>query len=138
MKRMQIFSKSHLLIQQTFPRMQEPLGRPPNSEQTDPGAQIPASPLGEVQASKLANGPLKSGFTETGIRLAKLEKSLHVLAGVNRLLKMPVLIKLAPKLPRAKRPSTWLFSSSALPISNDINQHFKIKKFFFFQYYKII
>jgi hypothetical protein len=102
-------------MQQTFPRMHEPLGRPPNKEQTDPGAQIPASPLGDVQASKLANGPLKSGFTETGIRLAKLEKGLHVFAGVKRLLKRPVLIKLAPNPPSAKRPSGWLFSSSALP-----------------------
>jgi hypothetical protein len=103
-------------MQQTFPRMQEPLGRPPNKEQTDPGAQIPASPLGDVQASKLANGPLKSGFTEMGTRLAKLEKGLHVFAGVNRLLNRPVLIKLAPRPPRAKRPSGWLFSSSALSV----------------------
>lgn len=92
-------------MQQTFPRMQEPLGLPPNSEQTDPGAQIPASPLGEVQASKLASGLLKLGFTVTGMRLARLEKGLHVFAGVNRLLKRPVLIMLAPKPPRAKRPS---------------------------------
>ena len=35
--------------------MQEPLGRPPNKEHTDPGAQIPASPLEDVQASKLDN-----------------------------------------------------------------------------------
>jgi hypothetical protein len=83
--------------------MQEPLGRPPNKEHTDPGAQIPASPLGDVQALKLANGLLKSGFTEIGMRLAKLTKGLHVLAGVNRLLKRPVLIRLAPKPPRAKR-----------------------------------
>jgi hypothetical protein len=93
-------------MQQTFPRTQDPLGRPPNSEQTDPGAQIPESPLGDVQASKLDNGLLKSGFNETGILLAKLAKGLHVLAGVNRLLKRPVLIKLAPNPPRAKRPST--------------------------------
>jgi hypothetical protein len=102
-------------MQQTFPRMQEPLGRPPKREQTDPGAQIPASPLGDVQASKLDNGLLKSGFTETGIRLARLAKGLHVFAGVKRLLKRPVLIKLAPNPPRANRPSGWLFSSSILP-----------------------
>jgi hypothetical protein len=90
-------------MQQTLPRMQEPLGRPPNKEQIDPGAQIPASPLGDVQASKLANGLPKSGFTETGIRLARLAKGLHVFAGVNRLLKIPVLIRLAPNPPRAKR-----------------------------------
>jgi hypothetical protein len=107
-------------MQQTFPRMHEPLGRPPNKEQTEPGAQIPASPLGEVQASKLDNGPLKSGFTETGMRLARLEKGLQVFAGVKRLLNKPVLIKLAPKLPRAKRPSGRLFSS-ALSISNYMN-----------------
>jgi hypothetical protein len=94
-----------LLIQQTFPRTQEPLGRPPNKEQTDPGAQIPASPLGDVQASKFASGLAKSGFTETGILLAKLAKGLQVLAGVNRLLKIPVLIRLAPNPPSAKRLS---------------------------------
>jgi hypothetical protein len=93
-------------MQQTFPKTQEPLGRPPNLEQIDPGAQIPASPLGDVQASKLANRLLKSGFTETGIRFARLAKGRQVLAGVNRLLKIPVLIKLAPNPPRAKRPST--------------------------------
>lgn len=103
-------------MQQTFPRMQEPLGRPPNNEQMFPGAQIPASPLGDVQASKVARGLSKLGFTETGIRLARLAKGLHVLAGVNRLLNRPVLIKLAPKLP-TRRPSAWLFSSSALSVS---------------------
>jgi hypothetical protein len=103
-------------MQQTFPRMQEPLGRPPNKEQTDPGAQIPASPLGEVHASKLANGLLKLGFTVTGIRLAKLEKGLQVFAGVNRLLKRPVLIILAPNPPSAKRPSACWLSSSSLPV----------------------
>jgi hypothetical protein len=92
-------------MQQTFPRMQEPLGRPPNKEQTDPGAQIPASPLGDVQASKLDNGLVKSGFTEMGIRLARLAKGLQEFAGVNRLLKRPVLIKLAPNPPSAKRLS---------------------------------
>jgi hypothetical protein len=99
--------------------MQEPLGRPPNNEHTDPGAQIPASPLGDVQASKFASGLAKSGFTETGILLARLAKGLHVLAGVNRLLNRPVLIKLAPKLPRAKRLSGWLFSSSTLSVFKD-------------------
>jgi hypothetical protein len=113
-------------MQQTFPRMQEPLGRPPKREQTDPGAQIPESPLGDVQASKLANGPLKSGFTETGIRFAKLEKGLHVFAGVNRLLKRPVLMKLAPNPPRAKRLSGWLFSSSTLPICDNQNSFLNI------------
>ena len=102
-------------MQQTFPRMQEPLGRPPNKEQTDPGAQIPASPLGEVHASKLANGLLKLGFTVTGIRLAKLEKGLQVFAGVKRLLKRPVLIKLAPR-PPTRRPSACLFSSSLFSV----------------------
>jgi hypothetical protein len=37
-----------LLMQQTFPKEQEPLGRPPNIEQTDPGVQIPDSPLGDI------------------------------------------------------------------------------------------
>jgi hypothetical protein len=46
----------YLLMQQTFPKMQEPLGRPPNNEQMFPGAQIPASPLGDVQASKVSSG----------------------------------------------------------------------------------
>ena len=103
-------------MQQTFPRMQEPLGRPPNKEQTDPGAQIPASPLGEVQASKLDNELLKSGLIETGNRLARLAKGLHVFAGVNRLLKSPVLIRLSPNPPKANRLSGWLFSSSPLSI----------------------
>jgi hypothetical protein len=92
-------------MQQTFPRTQEPLGRPPNNEQMFPGAQIPASPLGAVQASKVARGFSKFGFTDIGIRLARLAKGLQVFAGVNRLLKRPVLIKLAPKPPRARRPS---------------------------------
>jgi hypothetical protein len=114
----------NLLMQQTFPRMQDPLGRPPNMEQTDPGTQIPASPLGDVQASKLAIGPLKSGFTETGMRLARLANGLQELAGVNRLLKRPELIKLRPKPPKAKRPSgCWLFSPSALLLLlSDIGQ----------------
>lgn len=92
-------------MQQTLPNTHEPLGRPPKREQTDPGAQIPESPLGDVQASKLDSGLLKLGFTVTGIRLERLEKGLQVFAGVNRLLKRPVLIMLAPKPPRAKRPS---------------------------------
>jgi hypothetical protein len=111
-------------MQQTLPRIQEPLGRPPNREQTDPGAQIPASPLGDVQASKLANGLPKSGFTETGIRLARLANGLHVLAGVKRLLKRPVLIRLAPNPPSAKRLSGWLLSSSALSVYGSIKKYF--------------
>jgi hypothetical protein len=94
-------------MQQTFPRMHEPLGRPPNNEQMFPGAQIPASPLGAVQASKVARGLSKLGFTVIGILLAKLAKGLQVFAGVKRLLNRPVLIKLAPKLPPS-RPSAWL------------------------------
>ncbi len=38
-------------MQQTFPKEQEPLGRPPNNEQTEPGVQIPDSPLGDMQES---------------------------------------------------------------------------------------
>jgi hypothetical protein len=94
----------HLLMQQTFPRMQDPLGRPPNSEQMFPGAQMPASPLGDVQASNVARGLSKLGFTVIGILLAKLAKGLQVFAGVNRLLNRPVLIKLALK-PPTRRPS---------------------------------
>jgi hypothetical protein len=45
-----------LLMQQILPKRQDPLGRPPKREQTDPGTQIPASPLGqgEVQESKVS------------------------------------------------------------------------------------
>jgi hypothetical protein len=103
----------YLLMQQTFPRMQEPLGLPPNNEQMFPGAQIPASPLGDVHASKVARGLSKLGFTVIGILLAKLAKGLHVLAGVNRLLNRPVLIKLARK-PPTRRPSE--FSSSSFSV----------------------
>jgi hypothetical protein len=49
-------------MQQTFPKTQEPLGRPPNKEHTDPGTQIPASPLGDVQASKVSRGLSKLGL----------------------------------------------------------------------------
>lgn len=46
-----------LLTQQVLPKGQEPLGRPPKKEQTDPVTQIPASPLGlgDVQESKVSN-----------------------------------------------------------------------------------
>jgi hypothetical protein len=98
-------------MQQTFPKMQEPLGRPPNNEQMFPGAQIPASPLGDVQASKVARGLSKLGLIVIGILLARLANGLHVFAGVNRLLKRPVLIKLVPK-PPTRRPSAWFSSSS--------------------------
>lgn len=38
-------------MQQTRPRVQEPLGRPPNNEQALPVAQIPDSPFVDVQLS---------------------------------------------------------------------------------------
>jgi hypothetical protein len=94
-------------MQQTFPRMQDPLGRPPNNEQMFPGAQIPASPLGDVHASKVARGLSKLGFTVIGILLARFWKGLQVFAGVKRLLNRPVLIKLAPR-PPTRRPSAVL------------------------------
>lgn len=94
-------------MQQTFPKIQELEGLPPKREHTDPGAQIPASPVGDVQVSKISNMLSKLGLKETGIRLARLARGLHVLAGVNLLLKKPAFIKLAPKPPRAKRPSDW-------------------------------
>lgn len=97
-------------MQQTFPRTQEPLGLPPNKEQADPGTQIPDSPLGEVHPSKSSRGLSKLGLYVIGILFAKLLNGLHVFAGVNRLLKRPVLIRLAPKPPRAKRLSNLLFS----------------------------
>ena len=78
-----------ILIQHTFPKEQEPLGRPPNKEHSDPSVQIPDSPLGDVQASKLANGLLKLGLKEIGNLLGGLGKGLHVLAKGNLLLKMP-------------------------------------------------
>jgi hypothetical protein len=45
-----------LLMQQILPKGQDPLGRPLKREQTDPGTQIPASPLGlgDVQESKVS------------------------------------------------------------------------------------
>ena len=108
----------YLLMQQTLPRMQEPLGRPPNKEQTDPGTQIPSSPVGDLQASNVLIGFPKFGFTVIdGILVARLANGLQVFAGVNRLLKRPVLIKLTPKPPRRKRFSaSWFFSSTTLPV----------------------
>jgi hypothetical protein len=105
-------------MQQTLPRMQEPLGRPPNKEQTDPGTQIPSSPVGDLQASNVLIGLPKLGFTVIdGILVARLANGLQVFAGVNRLLKRPVLFKLTPKPPRRKRFSaSCFFSSSTLPI----------------------
>ena len=44
-------------MQQTPAKTQEPLGRPPNNEHTDPGEQIPDSPVGAVQLSKAVIGP---------------------------------------------------------------------------------
>lgn len=95
----------NLLMQQTLPRRQEPLGRPPNSAQMFPGAQIPDSPLGDVHPSKVEIGFSKLGFRETGDLLARLENGLHVLAGVNRLLNSPALMRDAFRPPRANRPS---------------------------------
>ena len=42
-------------MQQILPKGQEPLGRPPKKEQTDPGTQIPTSGLCDVQESKVSN-----------------------------------------------------------------------------------
>ena len=50
------FDVNDSLMQQTPPSKQEPLGRPPNMEQTDPGEQIPDSPVGAVQLSKVERG----------------------------------------------------------------------------------
>ena len=86
-------------MQQTLPRTQEPLGRPPNKEQMFPAAQIPASPLGDVQASKEETGFSKFGLMVMGDLSARFENGLHVLAGVNLLLKSPVLIRDAFKPP---------------------------------------
>jgi hypothetical protein len=98
-------------MQQTLPRTQEPLGRPPNNEQMFPGAQIPASPLGDLQASKEEMGFSKLGLMVMGDRSARLENGRHVLAGVNRLLKRPVLIREAFRPVMPKRPSGWPFLS---------------------------
>jgi hypothetical protein len=101
-------------MQQTFPKTHELLGRPRNKEQMLPGTQIPSSPVGDLQASKVVSGSPMFGFKvmAAGNLLARFWKGLHVLAGVKRLLKMPVLIKLAPKPPSRKRFSTWLCSTS--------------------------
>ncbi len=93
-------------MQQTLPKIQEPLGRPPNSEQIFTGAQIPDSPLGDVQASKEEIGFSKFGLMEIGDLFARPENGFHVLAGVKRLLKSLVLIREAFRPPREKRPST--------------------------------
>jgi hypothetical protein len=98
------------LMQQTCPWLQELPGRPPNKEQTAPGVQIPSSPLGDVQVLKVPSGLLEFGFTEMGTNLARVTKGLHVFAGVNLLLKRPVLTRLAPKPPN--RPSS-VFSFSS-------------------------
>jgi hypothetical protein len=81
-----------------------------------PGTQIPSSPVGDLQASKVVSGSPMLGFKvmAAGNLLARFWNGLHVLAGVKRLLKMPVLIKLAPKPPSRKRFSAWLFSTSTL------------------------
>lgn len=74
-------------MQQTLPRVQEPLGSPPKTVQEDPEVQIPESSLVPVQASKLASGLFKIfGFNEKGIRLARLAKGLKLFLGVNLLL----------------------------------------------------
>lgn len=46
--------------------MQEPLGRPAKRTQAAPGAQIPASPPGAVQLSKVSSKLGKSGFRMMG------------------------------------------------------------------------
>lgn len=51
---------------------QEPLGRPPKSEQADPGMQIPSSWLGAVQLSSLDSRPEKSVLATSGIHLLSL------------------------------------------------------------------
>ncbi len=95
----------HLLIQQTPPNRHDPLGRPPNKEQTDPGEQIPDSPFAEVQLSKLETGLTKLGFREIGSRLVSPAKGLSVDPDGNLLLKRPALRIDAPKLLMPKRPS---------------------------------
>lgn len=58
-----------LLMQQTSFRPQEPLGRPPKSEQAVPGTQIPSSWLGAVQLSNLDSRADKSVLASSGIHL---------------------------------------------------------------------
>ena len=95
-------------MQQTPPKTQDPLGRPPNREHTAPGEQIPDSPLGAVQLSKTDTGLAKFGFKVIGRRLPRPAKGLPsvVPSAVNLLLKRPALRIDAPKVPRPKRPST--------------------------------
>lgn len=96
-----------LLMQQTFPKIHDPLGRPPNNEHTEPDAQIPELSFGVVQSS---NGPIKLGLSEIGIRLARFAKGLNMFAGLNRLLKIVVF----RKPPRMKRFSAWFWYSLSL------------------------
>jgi hypothetical protein len=56
----------HLLTQQTVPKEQEPLGRPPNKVQILDLVQIPASELGVVQLSNWFKMLLKFGFGMNG------------------------------------------------------------------------
>ncbi len=77
-------------MQHALPWVQEPLGRPEIEEQADTVEHTPASPLGDVQTSTTLLMRLANGVN-----------------GVNKLLSRPMLNRLAPKLPKPKRPS-WL------------------------------
>ena len=85
-------------MQQTPPKTQNPLGRPPNREHTAPGEQIPDSPLGAVQLSKTDTGLAKFRLKVIGRRLPRPAKGLlsFVPDAVNRLLKRPALRIEAP------------------------------------------
>ena len=110
-----IINVGYLLTQQTAPNRQDPLGRPPKREHTAPGVQIPASPVGAVQLSKVASGLAKLGLSVIGSLLLSPAKGLNVDPDVNLLLKRPALRRLLPRLPN-NRPSAWLRSSSALSV----------------------
>lgn len=81
-------------MQQTFPKIQEPLGRPPNSAHTEPEVHTPASPFGVMQASS------KGGRIDI-----RPKCGLKAFTGRNRLLKTAAF----SKLPRIKRLSAWFF-----------------------------
>lgn len=101
-------------MQQTRPKVHDPLGRPPNSEQVVPLEQIPDSPLGEVQLPYEANGWTKFGLGMKGNLLPNPANGLKVFAGVNLLLNIPVLMSELPKFLNAIR-----FSGSPLFLSFD-------------------
>lgn len=118
-------------MQQTLFRPQEPVGRPPNSEQAAPGTQIPSSSLKVVQLSNFEMTLGKSGFTVNGIHLLICENGLEFWIGLplptllpNLLLKKPALRRLAVSLLN-NRLSTSPSPTSSKTFVKLINEGYK-------------